>query len=156
MIECIMVDGGSNKGPSYLEVQFWWTLRHIEAPTSATLVTTKNSGSNYLNRVELQNGCLACAHANLFIPLNLNGLYFSPETGKVDMNHQKKRMILTHFHDGKLLGNLVWCFCAGNFNKKNQVSYQISWIQGNVQKYLEMLVFPVRKLSCKVSISLHV
>ena len=70
LIECIRVDGGSDEGPSHLEVQFWWTLRHIEAPTLATLITTRNSGSSYLNRVELQNGCLACAHANLFIPSN--------------------------------------------------------------------------------------
>ena len=27
----------------------------------------------YLNRVELQNGCLSLAHANLFIPSTLNG-----------------------------------------------------------------------------------
>ena len=82
----------SNEGPSHLEVQFWWTLRHIEAPTLATLITTRNSGSSYLNRVELQNGCLACAHANLFIPSNLNGSCFSPDTGKVDMNLLKSNM----------------------------------------------------------------
>ena len=92
MIKCIRVDGGSDEGPSHLEVQFWWTLRHIEAPTLATLITTRNSGSSYLNRVELQNGCLACAHANLFIPSNLNGSCFSPDTGKVDMNLLKSNM----------------------------------------------------------------
>ena len=32
-----------------------------------------SSGSSYKNRVELQNGCLALAHANLFIPSTLNG-----------------------------------------------------------------------------------
>jgi hypothetical protein len=34
--------------------------------------------------VELQNGCLALTHANLFIPSNLNGSCFDPDTGKVD------------------------------------------------------------------------
>ena len=34
--------------------------------------------------MELRNGCLALAHANLFIPSNLNGSYFDQDTGKVD------------------------------------------------------------------------
>ena len=37
------------------------------------MVTSRNSGASYRNRVELQNGCQALAHANLFIPLTLNG-----------------------------------------------------------------------------------
>jgi len=55
-VECIQVDGGSDEGPGHIEVQFWWTLRHIEKPTSATLVSSRNNGASYLNRVELQNG----------------------------------------------------------------------------------------------------
>ena len=54
-IECIRVDGAVDEGPSHLEVQFWWTLRHFERPTIATLVTTWDSGASYLNRVELQD-----------------------------------------------------------------------------------------------------
>lgn len=38
-----------------------------------TLVTTRNSGASYRNRVELQNRCLVLGHANLFIPSTLNG-----------------------------------------------------------------------------------
>ncbi len=34
-------------------------------------INNQNSGSSYLNRVELQNGCLTLAHANLFIPSTL-------------------------------------------------------------------------------------
>ena len=34
---------------------------------------TRSSGSSYRNRVELQNGCFALGHANLFIPSTLNG-----------------------------------------------------------------------------------
>ena len=72
-IECIRVDGETDEGPSHQEIQFWWTLRHLRRPTLVTLVTARNSGASYLNRMELQNGCLALAHTNLFIPLNLNG-----------------------------------------------------------------------------------
>ena len=39
----------------------------------ATLVTARSSGSSYLNRVELQNGCLTRGHSNLFIPSTLAG-----------------------------------------------------------------------------------
>ena len=72
-IECIRVDGAGDEGPSHLEVQYYWTKRHLEQGYVATLVTARSSGSSYLNRVELQNGCLALAHCNLFIPSTLNG-----------------------------------------------------------------------------------
>lgn len=72
-ILCIRVDGGCDEGPSHLEVQYWWTQRPLEAKTTATLVTSRNSGASFRNRVELQNGCLALGHANLFIPSTLNG-----------------------------------------------------------------------------------
>ena len=61
-------------------------------PTFITLVTARNSGASHLNRVELQNGCLALAHANLFIPSNLSGSCFSPETGKIDFERLKQNM----------------------------------------------------------------
>ena len=83
-IECVRVDGATDEGPSHLEVQFWWTKRHIEENKIVTLVTSRSSGSSYLNRVELQNGCLALAHANLYIPSTLNGLPFDPSTGSLD------------------------------------------------------------------------
>ena len=92
MIDCIGVDGAMDEGPGHMEVQFWWTLRHYERPTIATIVTTRNSGASYLNRVELQNGCLALAHANLFIPSNLNGSCFNPETGKLDQERLQRNM----------------------------------------------------------------
>ena len=34
--------------------------------------------------MELQNGCLSLAHANLFIPSNINGTCFDPNTGQLD------------------------------------------------------------------------
>lgn len=72
-IECIRVDGGFDEGPPHKEVQYWWTRRHLESETVVTLVTSRNSGTTFRNRVELQNGCLALGHANLFIPSTLNG-----------------------------------------------------------------------------------
>ena len=72
-IECIRVDGAGDEGPSHLEVQYCWTKRHLDQGSIATLVTSRSNGSSYLNRVELQNGCLALAHSNLFIPSTLNG-----------------------------------------------------------------------------------
>ena len=38
-----------------------------------TLITARSSGASFLNRVELQNGCLTRGHANLFIPSTLSG-----------------------------------------------------------------------------------
>ena len=88
-IECIRVDGASDEGPSHEEVQFMWSARHLSL---ATLVTARNSGSSYLNRVELQNGCLALAHANLFIPSTLGGSCM--DAGKVDKEKYAKNMNL--------------------------------------------------------------
>ena len=72
-VEFVRVDGGQEEGPSHCEVKYWWTVHHLRAQTVATMVTTRNSGASYKNRVELQNGRLALGHANLFIPSTLNG-----------------------------------------------------------------------------------
>ena len=53
------------------EVQYWWTLRHLNKGYYGTIVTARISRQSYLNRVELQNGCLALGHSNLFIPSTL-------------------------------------------------------------------------------------
>ena len=58
LIECIRVDGAADEGPSHEEVQFLLTARHL---------------SSYLDNVELQNGCLGLAHANLFFRSTLGG-----------------------------------------------------------------------------------
>ena len=83
-VYCIRVDGASDEGPSHHEVQFLWTEQHLESGSYATLVTCRNSGASYLNRVELQNGCLALGHANLFIPSTLGGSCVDSATGKID------------------------------------------------------------------------
>ena len=72
-IECIWVDGAGEEGPSHEEVKFLWTARHLEKGSMATVVTTRSSGSSYLNHIELQNGCLALAHSNVFIASTLGG-----------------------------------------------------------------------------------
>lgn len=72
-IDCIRVDGASDEGPSHVEVQFHWAERHVKHAKVATLVTSRHSGGSYLNRVELMNGGLSQAHANLFIPSTLSG-----------------------------------------------------------------------------------
>jgi len=72
-ITCIRVDSSANEGPSHLEIQFWWAEYHLDQGNFITLLSTRSSGASYLNRVDLQNGCLAKAHANLFIPSTLNG-----------------------------------------------------------------------------------
>ena len=82
LIECVRVDGAADEGPIHDEVQFIWTERHLKKSTIACLVTTRNSGSSFSNRVELQNGCLALGHANLFIPSTLGGSCMDNTTGK--------------------------------------------------------------------------
>ena len=94
VVECIRVDGASDEGPSHEEVQFFWTARHIASPTVSTLVSARNSEASYLNRVELQNGCLALGHANIFIPSTLGGSCLDNETGKVDPGKLKHNMDL--------------------------------------------------------------
>ena len=58
----------------------------------ATLVSTRCSGCSYLNRVELQNGCLALAHANLFIPSTLKGTCLNSDTGEIDQDKLKENL----------------------------------------------------------------
>ncbi|XP_028409254.1 uncharacterized protein LOC114531845 [Dendronephthya gigantea] len=82
-IECIRVDGSFDEGPAHQEIQYWRTLRHLEKETRALMVSSRSSGGSYLNRVELQNGCLALAHSNLFIPSTLHGSCRS-ESGQID------------------------------------------------------------------------
>ena len=93
-IDCIRVDGAADEGPSHEEVQFWWTARHIDQKKIATLITTRSSGSSYLNRVELQNGCLAHGHSNTYIPSTLSGSCMDPTTGKVNEEKVKQNLSL--------------------------------------------------------------
>ncbi len=93
-VDCIRVDGASDEGPSHEEVQYYWTERHLLRNKVATLITTRSSGSSYLNRVELQNGCLSRGHSNTFIPSTLAGACYDPDTGAVDQCKLKQNMRL--------------------------------------------------------------
>ena len=73
LIDCIRVHGATDEGPSHNEVQFVWTEHHLNTGKLCTIVTSRFSGGSYLNRVELQNGCLAQGHSNLFIPSTIHG-----------------------------------------------------------------------------------
>ena len=90
-VEFIRVDGEHDEGPVHCETQYWLTVHHLKTKTAATMVTTRNSGASYRNCVELQNGCLALAHANLFIPSTLNGSCIS-DSGKVDQSKLKENL----------------------------------------------------------------
>lgn len=73
MIECVRVDGAMDENPSLVEVQFQWTERHLQQGTLCIMVSARYSGGSYLNKVELQNGCLAIGHSNLFVPSTIHG-----------------------------------------------------------------------------------
>lgn len=92
-IDCIRVDGAADEGPSHLEVQYYWCQRHILKNKLATLVTTRCSAS-YLNRVELQNGCLSRGHAATVIPSTLSGPNVDSSTGSINQNRLNYNMNL--------------------------------------------------------------
>lgn len=93
-VDAIRVDGASDEGPTHDEVQYYWTERHLLKNKAATLVTTRSSGSSFLNRVELQNGCLSLGHSNTFIPSTLAGACTNPNTGAIDKEKLKENMSL--------------------------------------------------------------
>lgn len=53
-----------------------------------------SSGSSYLNRVELQSGCLSLGHSNLFIPSTLAGVCTDPDTGATNEELLRKNLNL--------------------------------------------------------------
>ena len=89
---CVRVGGGHDEGPSHKEVQFWWTCYHLDKASQVLVLTTRDSGSSNKNRVELQNGCLALGHSNLFIPSTLNGSCLDSQSGNVDEAKLKQNL----------------------------------------------------------------
>lgn len=89
---CVRFDGGHDEGPTHKEVQFWWTCYHLDKASRVLILTTRDSGSSNKNRVELQNGCLALAHSNLFIPSTLNGSCLDSQSGNVDEGKLKQNL----------------------------------------------------------------
>jgi hypothetical protein len=90
-IHCIRVDGAMDENPSLAEVQFHWTELHQQKGTICTMVSARYSGGSYLNKVELQNGCLAIGHSNLFIPSTIHGSNLDAD-GKLSMEMLKKNL----------------------------------------------------------------
>ena len=84
-VDCIRVDGGADEGPSILEVQFRWTEWYLKEEREFTIVTIRNNGASCFNLVELQNGIISRAHANLFIPSTMCG-----SSGREDRVSQEK------------------------------------------------------------------
>jgi hypothetical protein len=93
-VDCIRVDGAADEGPSHETIQYWWTFWHVTQHKVATLVTTRCSGSSYLNRVELQNGCLSLGHAGTFIPSTLAGPCTDPDSGNISASRLQKNLEL--------------------------------------------------------------
>ena len=108
-IECIRVDGAVDEGPSHEEVRYWWTKRHLLKGLTVTIVTSR-SGSSYMNRVELQNGCLSRGHANTFIPSTLAGSNTDPETGMLNEERLKANM---NFAIDAYINRVDQCPCGG-------------------------------------------
>ena len=145
LIECARVDGAGDEGPSHIEVQFWWTLRHLTKPTYMTLVSTRSSGASYLNRVELMNGCLSLAHANLFIPSNLNGTCFD-ESGKVSKVKLKANMdsateVYTSRVNGAPCGDGEIKLLKGVDSSKKQEmrEHVVKYIKSSMKKRLQLV-----------------
>ena len=107
-VEYIRVNGSADEGPAHEEVQNWWTRHHLETKSLATLVSTRNSGRSFKNRVELQNSCLALGHANTFIPSTLNGSCV--QNGKVSEEILKKGIDL---EIDVCISRVDKCPCAG-------------------------------------------
>ena len=80
-IDCIRVDRASDEGPAHEILQYYWTIME-----QLQLITSRCSGSSYLNRVQLQNGCLSLGHSNTFIPSTLGGSCIDLNTGEENLN----------------------------------------------------------------------
>ncbi len=90
-VECIRVDDTMDESPSLQEVQFQWTARHLQQGLLCTVVSARYGGGSYLNKVELQNGCLALGHSNLFIPSTIHGSNLDDD-GKLCEEKLKKNL----------------------------------------------------------------
>ena len=71
--DCIRVDRAGDENPAGVEARFLWTERHVVSGKTCVIVSIHHSGGSYLNRVKLQNGCLALTHSHLFILSTLIG-----------------------------------------------------------------------------------
>ena len=89
-IDCIRVDGATDEGLGHEQVQYWWTEWHVLQRRVVTLVTYWNSGSSYLNRVKLPNGCSLIT----FIPSTLARLCIVDDTGAISERNVRQNLSL--------------------------------------------------------------
>lgn len=71
--DCICCDGVYDENLVGLEIQFMWIERYMVFSKICIIVIICYSGGSYLNRVELQNGCLVLVYSYFFISLTFNG-----------------------------------------------------------------------------------
>ena len=90
-IECVHVDGATDEGLSHEEVKHWWEVCNLECKL-VTFVSCCSSGSRFFKCVELQSGCLALGHTNLFILSTLGGSPYNPDTGLLYMDQVKMNL----------------------------------------------------------------
>ena len=116
--------------------KFWWTARHIESGNLVTFFSSRSSGSSYLNRVELQNGCLAQGHSNLFIPSTLNGPCYNEETGKIDKD---KLQANTESAMDVYISCVIGCPCGDTVTNlfKGADSSEYQSMRSNMQIFLK-------------------
>lgn len=147
-IDCIRVDGAGDEGPIHPEVQFLWTERHLEQEKVCTLVTTRCSGSSYLNRVELQNGCLAVAHSNIFIPSTIHGSNFarngSIDHDKLEQNLESATDVYISKCNNAAFGESSIRLLKGSKNDlarnyKNRRPHLITFLSGTQKKKQELM-----------------
>ncbi len=130
LVECIRVDGATDEGPCHEEV-----ARHISRPTVVTLVTARNSGSSYLNRVELQNGSPALAHANLFIPSTLSGSCMESGGEKYQRNMEIATDVFTDRVNGCPRGDTVHLYRGADATEElSNRKYILQYLKGSKSK----------------------
>ena len=136
-IFCVRVDGASDEGPSHKEIQFLWTIHHLESASFTLVVSCRNSGASYLNRVKLQNGCLALGHSNLFIPSTLGGSY-TDSSCRVDRDKYRHNMNLAmDVYINRVNGSSCGGTCISLFKgadsseKQTMRPYLIQYLKGS-------------------------
>ena len=87
----------------------------------ATIVT-RSSGSSYLNKVELMNGCIALGHSGTFIPSTISGSCIDKSTGGVDQEKLKHNLELAigAYVNGCKCGDTVVNFYEGDKSTERQ------------------------------------
>ena len=136
LIDCIRVDGATDEGPGHENVQYLWTNWHLTQSKAVTLVTSRSSGSSYLNRVELQNGSLSLGHANTFIPSTLNGSCMDQTTGSVDQEKLKQNLNLAI---SAYISRVDGCACGNGTIKlfRGSDSIEFQAISGHLDIFLK-------------------